>query len=206
VPDLVEPVVPAGRLRAVVQPTLRAAGGLTLRPWLAADAGAVRLAFADPAIQRWHARRIDSTDEALAWVAQWHDRWRDETDACWAVTGTGGAVLGRVALRNIDLSGGHADCAYWVLPAARGGGVAPRAVEAVAGWAFREVGLHRLEVVHAVANTASCRVATKAGFALEGTMRSSMLHDDGWHDMHLHGRVAGDPVGETRSTAPVQGR
>ena len=33
------------------------------------------------------------------------------------------------------------------------------------------------------------RVAEKTGFALEGTRRSSLLHDDGWHDMHLHGRV-----------------
>ena len=190
-PDLVPPVVPAGVLRAAAQPTLHTGDGLTLRPWLAADAHTVWRAFADPAIQRWHARRIDSADEALAWVAQWHDRWRDETDACWAVTGTGGVVLGRGALRNIDLTSGQAACAYWVLPAARGCGVAPRAVGALAGWAFGQVGLHRLEIVHAVVNTASCRVAAKSGFALEGTMRSSMLHDDGWHDMHLHARLDG---------------
>jgi RimJ/RimL family protein N-acetyltransferase len=47
-------------------------------------------------------------------------------------------------------------------------------------------------VQHAVANTASCRVALKAGYAYEGTRRSSVLHADGWHDMHVHGRVQGD--------------
>ena len=36
------------------------------------------------------------------------------------------------------------------------------------------------------------RVAAKAGFALEGTLRSAMRHPDGWHDMHLHARVRGD--------------
>lgn len=184
-------MVPAGTLRTVQQPTLGTGDGLTLRPWRATDADAVRQAFADPAIQRWHARRIDSDEEALFWIAQWHDRWQDETDACWAVTGTRGRILGRVALRGIDLVGGHAECAYWVLPAARGRGVAPRAVDALATWAFHQVGLHRLELLHAVANVPSCRVAVKTGFALEGTMRSAMLHDDGWHDMHLHARLNG---------------
>jgi len=28
------------------------------------------------------------------------------------------------------------------------------------------------------------------GFALEGTRVRSVLHDDGWHDMHLHARLA----------------
>jgi RimJ/RimL family protein N-acetyltransferase len=35
-------------------------------------------------------------------------------------------------------------------------------------------------------------VAAKAGFDLEGTLRSAMRHPDGWHDMHLHARLAGD--------------
>jgi len=56
--------------------------------------------------------------------------------------------------------------------------------------AFDEIRLHRLEIVHAVENMASCRVADKAGFALEGTLRSAMLHADGWHDMHLHAAIA----------------
>jgi RimJ/RimL family protein N-acetyltransferase len=87
-----------------------------------------------------------------------------------------------------------------VLPAARGTGVAARAVGALVGWALGDVGLHRLELVHAVANTASCRVAGKAGYALEGTLRSAMLHADGWHDMHLHARVNGDPGGDPPAT------
>ena len=68
--------------------------------------------------------------------------------------------------------------------------VAPAALEAVTAWAFGEAGFHRLELQHSTGNPASCRVAEKTGFALEGTRVRSLLHDDGWHDMHLHGRVA----------------
>ncbi len=57
-------------------------------------------------------------------------------------------------------------------------------------WAFDEVGMHRLEVAHFVANPTSCRVASRAGFEAEGTRSSALQHLDGWHDMHLHRRIA----------------
>jgi RimJ/RimL family protein N-acetyltransferase len=44
---------------------------------------------------------------------------------------------------------------------------------AMASWAFEEVGFHRLDLEHAVGNTASCRVAEKTGFAAEGVRRSA---------------------------------
>jgi RimJ/RimL family protein N-acetyltransferase len=32
------------------------------------------------------------------------------------------------------------------------------------------IGLHRLELIHVTLNPASCRAATQAGFAAEGTL------------------------------------
>lgn len=75
---------------------------------------------------------------------------------------------------------------YWVAPAGRGRGIAPRALREVSAWALHDLGLHRIEVEHSTANAASCRVAAKAGYVWESTKRSQMLHFDGWHDMHLH--------------------
>ncbi len=86
-----------------------------------------------------------------------------------------------------------------MLPEARGTGTAPRAVEAVAAWAFA-LGLHRLTLQHSVHNQASCRAAGKLGFAYEGTARSAHLHADGWHDVHVHARAAdGDVAGRVRA-------
>jgi RimJ/RimL family protein N-acetyltransferase len=79
-----------------------------------------------------------------------------------------------------------------VLPGARGRRVASRALSAVTAWSFATLGLHRVEVSHSTANVASCRVAEQAGFAAEGTKRGEALHADGWHDMHLHARLASD--------------
>ncbi len=97
-----------------------------------------------------------------------------------------------MALRGLDFDDGVANVAYWVLPAARGAGVASRALAAVSAWALDDIGFHRLELDHSTRNHASCRVATKAGYRLEGTKRNAAVHDDGRHDMHLHARVRGD--------------
>jgi RimJ/RimL family protein N-acetyltransferase len=189
-PRLTPAVVPAGSLNRARQPDLQA-GDLLLRPWTDADAGVLLTAFADPAIRRWHARTVESGPEAAALIARYNRDWWTETAAHWAITGP--AVLGRVALRAIDLAEGTAEIAYWVSPGARGRGTAPQAVAALSRWALDDLGLHRLDLQHAVANTASCRVAAKAGYAYEGTRRSACLHADGWHDMHLHARIQGDP-------------
>ncbi|MEU6825121.1 GNAT family N-acetyltransferase [Streptomyces atriruber] len=192
-PFKISDIVAAGSLARRVQPTLPAPGGLVLRPWSAADVPAVYEAFQDPVIQRWHARVADSESEVRGWIEGWRKAWADERDAYWAIADADtDALVGRVALRCIVLGDGQAEVAYWTMPSARGRGVAPRAVEALTEWAFEEVGLHRLELSHSMANEASCRVALKTGFAVEGTKRSALLHEDGWHDMHLHARIRGD--------------
>jgi RimJ/RimL family protein N-acetyltransferase len=181
-------------LAALAQPSI-AGDGVLLRPWQAADRAAVVAAYADPAIRRWHARSMDD-DEARAWIADWPRRWAAETDAGWAVLESdavaGPTVAGQISLRHLDLQEGLAGVSYWVLPAARGRRVAPRALAALSGWAFGTLGLHRIEVAHSTRNPASCRVATVAGFTAEGVKRSEAKHADGWHDMHLHARLAGE--------------
>ncbi|MFC9929366.1 GNAT family N-acetyltransferase [Streptomyces sp. NPDC127190] len=192
-PLLTVPVVPPGTLAAAPQPVLPGGDGLLLRPWRAGDAPAVHRAFQDPLMHQWHIKACDSEQEAAGWIAEWQQSWAGEDQAQWAVVAEDtDELLGRVALREIRCADGVAEVAYWTTAAARGRGVAARATTALSRWAFEEVGLHRLELMHARANEASCRVAAKAGFALEGTKRSALLHPDGWHDIHLHARLRDD--------------
>ncbi|MET9253132.1 GNAT family N-acetyltransferase [Streptomyces sp. NPDC003717] len=192
-PSLVTPVLPPGTLNAAGQPRLPIDGGLMLRPWLPSDAAAVARVFRDPGIQQWHLRAADSEDEAREWIRQWRDGWESERACHWAVADADGdRVLGRVSLQAIIMIGGQAEVSYWTSPEARGRDVCSRAVARVSSWALEEVGFNRLELGHAAANVASCRVAEKTGFALEGVRRRALLHADGWHDMHLHARLQGD--------------
>jgi RimJ/RimL family protein N-acetyltransferase len=188
-PNLSSPALAAGALSRTTQPRL--AG---MRPWHADDVAAVLEAFGDTDVQRWHVLRIDDDAEALAWVAQWARRWSDEEAASWAIVGDDDQALGQIGLRGIDLPEAKAHLSYWVLPSARGRGLAGRAVEVLTEWSFGTLGLHRLSIDHSVHNEQSCRVATKSGYPLEGVLRGSMLHADGWHDAHVHGRLAVEPA------------
>ncbi|MGW0883545.1 GNAT family N-acetyltransferase [Streptomyces sp. NPDC002671] len=187
-------VVPAGRMAESEQPVLALPSGLELRPWRVdeGDAEALMAAGQDPAIRLWNRFTVGSPEEARRRIERMHERWRAETAAVWAIARPGGAAVGLGAWGDIDLADGTAEIVYWVLPEARGAGIVAEATLRLTQWALDDLGLHRLRLCHSVANPASCRVAEKAGYALEGTQRSALLHADGWHDQHLHARVAGD--------------
>jgi RimJ/RimL family protein N-acetyltransferase len=183
------PVVPAGSFADIPQPVLPVATGLILRPWEPADAPAFLSAYQDVETRRWHTRRPASEARVREWFERYRQDWQGEKGGHWAIARDGGEVLGRIALGSADFDEGNAGVGYWVLPAARGAGVATRALSALSAWALDEIGFYRLHLDHSTRNQASCRVATKAGYLLEGTMRSAGLHDDGRHDMHLHARI-----------------
>ncbi|SDJ45828.1 GNAT family N-acetyltransferase [Nonomuraea jiangxiensis] len=188
-PPLIPPVIAPGSLSNAPQPVMTAGPDLLLRPWSPADAPMIVDAFRDPATRLWHGRSVDTIAEAEELIQRYIRGWRTESSASWALTTTAGEVLGRVALRGIDLEWGIAEVAYWMRAAARGRGAAPAGVLALSQWAFG-VGVHRLLLNHSTRNTASCRVAEKAGFALEGISRSAVPHADGWHDMHAHALIS----------------
>lgn len=187
VPKIVPPVLPPGSMAGSAQPVLTDSE-LILRPWTADDPPELVAAYSDPAIRHWHIRSM-TLAEAEEWVVAANQGWIDETTASWAVTTFGGELSGRMTLGAINLDGGLADVRYWVVPAARGRGIASRALNVLTAWSITDLGLHRLELEHSTLNPSSCRVAEKAGYSLEGTRRSQLLHDDGWHDMHLHARL-----------------
>jgi ribosomal-protein-alanine N-acetyltransferase len=188
-PRLADPVLAPGAMSAREQPTL-SREGLVLRPFTAADVPTLVAAYSEPSIQLWHVASLTDV-EAEEWIASRPELWLTETLVNWAIT-VDSAMVGRVGLKSIDLDQGIAEITYWVLAEHRRNGYARRAVAVVTDWAFNDLGLHRIELTHSTRNTPSCGVAESSGFRLEGTMRLAGRHADGWHDMHLHARIATD--------------
>ncbi|SDD39699.1 Protein N-acetyltransferase, RimJ/RimL family [Geodermatophilus telluris] len=182
-------------------PTEVPAGPLVLRPWRAGDAEAVQAALTDPATDLWsNPGRVRTLEDARYWVARRAD-WSEGTQATWAVAdAAGGRLCGSVSLHSIDLVQGDAEVGYWAVPAVRGRGLTARAVDAAVRWGFTALLLDRVELVHAVDNPASGRVAAKAGFTLEGRLRRSHRYGDGVRrDELLWARLADDDVPDLRS-------
>ena len=175
-------------------PVELSAGDLLLRPWRADDRDAYWGAIEAPRGRLWYGESFRSPDDVARRLEMLAD-WSSGKHASWCVTGApDGGLLGSVALYSLDLDQRDAELSYWTAPDARGRGVALRAVDAALRWGFTELGLRRVQLFHAVENTASRRVAEKAGFTLEGRLRSSHRYGDGrWHDELLWARLADDP-------------
>ncbi len=174
---------------------VRRAGDLALRPWTLRDADQVLSAFADPAIRHYAGNLYDTAADAERFVTSRSRSWDDGTGASWAITAAATrTVLGHVGLHEMDPGLELAMVGYWLLPRARGRGVMTVALDAVSAFGFGRLGLHRIELAHAVENTASCLVAVRAGYSYEGTLRHAMRYpvDGRWSDEHLHARLATD--------------
>ena len=104
----------------------------------------------------------------------------------WAVIYQG-KISGQVTLAGISLGsyrGGH--IGYWITAELAGRGFIPIAVNLVSEYAFKELGLHRLEISMRPENVASKQVALKCGFEFE-SLRKRFLHIDGdWRDHHTY--------------------
>jgi RimJ/RimL family protein N-acetyltransferase len=177
----------------VEQPVLEA-GPWRLRPWRPDDADAALTALLDPDTALWNAGWVKTRDNALSWLERRREWGGDH--ASWAVEDAAAAVLvGSVSLHSIDRDQNDAEIGYWTVPAARGRGVAARAVDAASRWGFGALPIDRIELCHAIENVASGRVAEKAGFTYEGHLRRSYRYGDGVkHDELLWARLADDPA------------
>lgn len=84
--------------------------------------------------------------------------------------------LGTCGLNDISTKNRCANLGYWVRTSHHGRGIAPAATRKVAEVAFGELDLVRVEIVAAVGNVNSQRVAEKAGATREGVTRNGIVH------------------------------
>ena len=103
-----------------------------------------------------------------------------------------GRFLGGVGINFINRVHQFANLGYWVRTTAAGRGVATRATRLAARFGFAELGLNRIEIVAAVDNIASQRVAERAGAVREGILRKRLSINGVPHDAVLFSLVAED--------------
>ncbi|MFI9558310.1 GNAT family N-acetyltransferase [Nonomuraea endophytica] len=131
-----------------------------------------------------------------------HELQRSGTGAHLAMTDAEGLVVGAISLFKTSWTAGTTEVGYGVHPLYRGRGFAPEAVTGLADHVFARTELRRIDLTANLDNTASIRVAEKAGFTREGVLRAAVLEDDGPHDLAMFGLLRGDSrIGAGASTS-----
>jgi RimJ/RimL family protein N-acetyltransferase len=112
--------------------------------------------------------------EAAQWIRETQTRRQAGSAYEFFIVDSGERLLGTCGLNQIDAANRRANLGYWVRSAASGRGVAPAAVGQLAQWGFAHTDLERLEIVIALGNERSRRVAEKVGAVREGLLRSRL--------------------------------
>jgi RimJ/RimL family protein N-acetyltransferase len=155
-----------------------------LRPYRAEDAAA---AFAAVEESREHLRPWVPWAESNATVEETRDycircaaNWLLRSDLTLGIFGAGsGRYLGGTGLHEPDWELRSFEIGYWLRATATGQGYATEAVSLLVDLAFAHLDARRVEIRCDTRNDASRRVAERAGFVLEGTLRNAALASDG---------------------------
>jgi ribosomal-protein-serine acetyltransferase len=166
-----------------------------IRPYLASDADdlfhAARESIEDAHEWLPWCHPHYSLQEAKDWTSNQEVLASDGREYNFAVTDEQDRFLGGCGINQINRIHRFGNLGYWVRTSATGRGVAPRAVALVARQAFASTDLVRLEILCAVGNTRSERVAVKAGAVREGMLRRRLFLHGRAHDATLHAIVRG---------------
>jgi RimJ/RimL family protein N-acetyltransferase len=136
---------------------------------------------------------------AQGWYERYEQGRTSRSKEAFAIVGDDGAFLGLALAPAIDDEAAEAELGYIVAAHARGRGVASEALRQLTAWAFEERGTQRAYLLIDVDNAASGKVAERAGYRLEGVMRSTYLKQGRRGDTQLWARLVSDPAPNTCS-------
>ena len=168
---------------------------LHVRSLVADDAKRVAEVFADRQTQRWLPVPEEyGPIEGRAWCTELAAERRDSGagDHYGVVRREDERLVGCLWTKRTDWMARTTEVSLAVAPDARGFGVAPEAVDALAIALLLEHDFERVELRVVPGNLASRRVAEKAGFTYEGLLRNAGYVQSGRVDLEVSSLVAAD--------------
>jgi RimJ/RimL family protein N-acetyltransferase len=183
------------RLTAVSPPEPHLAdGSIRLEPLAQRDLADALAMCDDDDTRRFTFLPTDATADWIAgWLRRYEEGWGDGSSAGFSIRDAeSGAFLGFAAIVRLDLESEQGEIGYVVSRPARGRGAAVSAVRLLTAWGFGTLGLKRLELRIDTGNEPSARVAERAGYRLDGVLRSLAFKDGRRTDTGVWSRLPTD--------------
>jgi len=180
---------------------------IAVRPVAATDLPALLAINGDPQVTQFlpYATWL-SLDDGAAWLARME---------ALGATGTGQqlvvvrradtAVIGTLLLFKHDAGSQRLELGYVLARAHWGQGLMREALQAVCGQLFGALGVRRIEAEVNPANVASCRLLTRVGFTLEGTLRQRWVGNGVAYDTQVFGCLSQEWPQGAGATTPAPG-
>jgi RimJ/RimL family protein N-acetyltransferase len=132
-------------------------------------------------------------DEAgtSAYVARSNEQREAGTSFEFGIFSMDGEFLGNCGLNEINRENKFANLGYWIRTPRTRQGFATAAVHELSRWGFAHTDLNRFEIVMAVDNVPSQRVAERSGAQREGVLRRRLVLRGRVHDAFVYSIVRG---------------
>ncbi len=153
-------------------PTINA-DRVSLRWMTNSDIDALYTIFSNVEVMRyWSSPPIPDRNAAVMILKEVHDGFYKRANLKWGIARrTDDAIIGTVTLYGISFDNRRAELGYALGRAHWGNGYMQEALQALLGFAFGELALHRLEADVDPRNAASIRTLERLGFQREGYLR-----------------------------------
>lgn len=173
---------------------------ITLRPHRPKDIEpcfeAVRESINELSPWMWWCNSKYSIEETRTFIESRPEAWEKGTEYAFAIIDSNdGYYMGNCGLNHINLTDKIANLGYWVRTSRSGHGVATSATLIVSQFAFKTLGLNRLEIIVATDNQRSIRVAEKAGALREGILRKRIIVGENVYDAFIFSIIPDDLSG-----------
>jgi RimJ/RimL family protein N-acetyltransferase len=186
------------RQREIMFPFITLTDGVvTLRPFEFGEEGILHQAVHESLaeLEPWMAWANEkyTNETALNFITLTRTYWSNGTLYAFAITDAQtGVIIGGCSLSHIHPVYHFCNLGYWVRTSRHREGIAGRATKLAARFAFEKVKLIRAEVVIAVGNERSIRVAEKIGAHYEGILLNRMVVGKQVLDAHMFSLLPSD--------------
>ncbi len=172
-------------------------GTINLRPFEFGEENTLHLAVHEslPELEPWMswANENYTSETALNFITLTRTYWSNGSLYAFAIADAKtGEFLGGCSLSHIHPIYHFCNLGYWVRTSRHGEGIAGRAAKLAARFAFERLNLIRAEIVIAIGNEPSKRVAEKAGAHYEGILLNRMVVGTRFFDAHMFSLLPSD--------------
>jgi ribosomal-protein-alanine N-acetyltransferase len=126
---------------------------------------------------------LEETKEQIIWFSQLE---KDETGIWWAIESIENQEFcGAIGFNNLNKQHKRAEIGFWLLPESWRKGIISEVLPIACNYAFKNLGLHRIEAQVETENLACQNIMKKNNFLFEGTLNECEFKDGKYISLDL---------------------
>jgi ribosomal-protein-alanine N-acetyltransferase len=166
-----------------------------LRQFHADDLASVFEGLSHPDVIRYYGvsySNLEETNDQLMWF---NDLQKNETGIWWAICDIGNhKFYGAIGFNDLSKTDQKAEIGFWLLPGYWGKGIVKEVADPVCNYAFKKLGLRKIEALVETENDNSKKILKKIGFDYQETLENCEIKNDRFISLAIYTKLKGNDI------------